>query len=53
MIPDYAGLIYVNELFGFDIIKKAPLLHKNKSTQSFIRQIGHNLMCKLIFSKKN
>ena len=53
MIPDYAGLIYVNELFGFDIIKKAPLLHKNKATQSFIRQIGHNLMCKLIFSKKN
>ena len=53
IIPDYAGLIYVNELFGFDIVKKAPLIHKTKATNDLIRRIGHNLMCKLIFSKKN
>lgn len=29
-IPDYAGLIYVREPYCCDIIKEAPLLHKEK-----------------------
>jgi len=52
-IPEYAGLIYVNELLGFEIIKKAPVIHKVKATHNFIRQLSHNLTCKLVFKKIN
>jgi len=50
-IPEYAGLIYINELLGFETIKKAPLLHKIKATDTFIRKLSHNLTCKLVFKK--
>lgn len=51
-IPEYAGLIYlINDKFVQ--IKKAPLLHKTKASTSFIRQLSHNLSCKLVFNKIN
>lgn len=50
-IPEYAGLIYINEDSQFITIKKAPLIHKVKATNNFIRQISHNLTCKLVFNK--
>ena len=50
-IPDYAGLMYMNENLEFDIIKKAPLIHKTKATSNFIRQLSHSLTCKLVFKK--
>ena len=30
-IPEYAGLIYMDENLNFEIIKKASLLHKEKA----------------------
>jgi hypothetical protein len=50
-VPEYAGLIYINEDFTFEIVKKPKLLHKTKATPNFIRQLAHNLSCKLIFKK--
>ncbi len=50
-VPDYAGLIYMNEDGTFDIIKKPKLLHSIKANNSFIRKISHNLSCKLVFNK--
>ena len=50
-IPEYAGLIYMDTDLNFEIIKKAPLLHKEKASNNFIRQISHNLTCKLVFNK--
>jgi len=50
-IPQYAGLIYMNEKQEFETIKKAPLIHKEKATYNFIRQLSHNLTCKLVFRK--
>lgn len=50
-VPDYAGLIYMNEDSSFTIVKKPKLLHKTKANESFIRQVAHNLSCKLIFKK--
>ena len=50
-VPEYAGLIYINEDFTFDIVKKPRLLHKVKADANFIRQLAHNLSCKLIFKK--
>ena len=50
-VPLYAGLIYINEDFTFEIIKKPRLLHKTKATPEFIRQLAHNLSCKLIFKR--
>ena len=50
-IPEYAGLIYVSENLEFNIIKKAPLIHKEKASSRFIRQLSHNLTCKLVFKK--
>ncbi len=50
-VPEYAGLIYINEDFTFRVVKKAKLLHKTKATTGFIRQLAHNLSCKLIFKK--
>jgi hypothetical protein len=52
-IPEYAGLIYMDENLNFEIIKKAPLLHKEKASYNFIRQLSHNLTCKLVFNKVN
>ncbi|MCK9475522.1 MAG: hypothetical protein M0R46_06380 [Candidatus Muirbacterium halophilum] len=52
-IPDYAGLMYITENHNFILIKKAPLLHKVKATVNFIRQLSHNLTCKLVFRKVN
>ena len=43
--------LYINEDFTFEIIKKPKLLHKTKATPGFIRQLAHNLSCKLIFRK--
>ena len=50
-IPEYAGLIYVNESHQYDIIKKAPIIHKTKASNDFIRQMSHQLTCKLVFKK--
>jgi hypothetical protein len=50
-IPEYAGLIYIDENFNFEIIKKAPLIHKMKASNNFIRKLSHNLTCKLVFNK--
>lgn len=50
-VPEYAGLIYMNEDLTFDIIKKPKLLHNTKANDAFIRKLAHNLSCKLIFRK--
>ena len=50
-VPEYAGLIYINEDFSFEVIKKPKLLHKTTANQEFIRKLAHNLSCKLIFKK--
>jgi hypothetical protein len=48
-VPEYAGLIYINDDLTFDIIKKPLLLHKTKASPQFIRKLAHNLSCKLVF----
>lgn len=50
-IPEYAGLIYINEKMEFNTIKKAPLIHKTKASEAFIRNLAHQLTCKLVFRK--
>jgi len=50
-VPEYAGIIYMNEDFTFEIIRKPTLLHGTKASSSFIRKLAHNLSCKLIFNK--
>jgi len=50
-VPDYAGLIYMNEDGTFEIVKKPKLLHKTTANDLFIRKLAHNLSCKLIFNK--
>lgn len=50
-IPDYAGLIYINEDSKFEVVKKPSLLHKIKANDSLIKKISHNLTCKLVFNK--
>ena len=50
-VPDYAGLIYMNDIGKFEIIKKPKLIHKTKASNTFIRQVAHNLSCKLVFKK--
>ena len=50
-IPEYAGLMYVTEKGDFNIIKKAPLIHKTKASNEFIRALSHQLTCKLVFKK--
>lgn len=52
-VPEYAGLMYIDENGVFEIIKKSPLLHKTKATNNFLRQLSHNLTCKLVFNKVN
>lgn len=50
-VPDYAGLIYMNDDFTFEIMRKPKLLHGTKASNEFIRKLAHNLSCKLIFNK--
>lgn len=50
-VPIYAGLIYITTDLQFIVVKKAPLLHKEKASYNFIRQLSHNLTCKLVFNK--
>jgi len=50
-VPEYAGLMYANERGGYDIIKKAPIIHKTKASNEFIRALSHQLTCKLVFKK--
>ena len=50
-IPEYAGLIYITEQQTFNIIKKAPIIHKTKASKEFIRALSHQLTCKLVFNK--
>lgn len=50
-VPDYAGLIYIKENSKFETIKKAPIIHKTKASQNFIRALSHQLTCKLVFKK--
>ena len=48
-IPIYAGLIYITKTQEFNIIKKAPIIHKIKASNDFIRTLAHQLTCKLVF----
>jgi hypothetical protein len=50
-VPSYAGLIYVTETQDYNIIKKAPVIHKTKASNEFIRALSHQLTCKLVFKK--
>lgn len=50
-VPIYAGLIYVNERMIFNTVKKAPIIHKTKASNDFIRDLSHQLTCKLVFKK--
>lgn len=50
-VPEYAGLMYVNENGSFNKIKKAPKLHSEKASVDFIRMVSHKLTCKLVFNK--
>ena len=50
-VPEYAGLMYMNEDSSFVIVKKPKLLHKVKANEEFIRKLAHNLTCKLVFKK--
>lgn len=52
-VPEYAGLIYIDEFGTFEIVKKPKLLHKIKANEEFIRKVSHNLSVKLIFNKIN
>lgn len=49
MIPPYAGLIYVKEDGSVEVIKKAPLLHKNKASDKLYTGMLENLTAKTIF----
>lgn len=50
-VPEYAGLMYMNEDSSFVVVKKPKLLHKVKANEEFIRKLAHNLTCKLVFKK--
>lgn len=50
-VPEYAGLMYMNEDSSFAVVKKPKLLHKVKASDEFIRKLAHNLTCKLVFKK--
>lgn len=50
-VPEYAGLMYMNDDSSFVIVKKPKLLHKEKASEEFIRKLAHNLTCKLVFKK--
>ena len=48
-VPTYAGLIYINSQNKCEVIKKAPLLHKQKATDDLILSMAKNLTAKLIY----
>lgn len=48
-IPEYAGLIEVDESGKYEVIKKAPKLHDVKATPGLIKSIAKNLTSKLVF----
>ena len=49
---DYpSGELKVKDIMVYEIIKKAPLLHKAKASNDFIRSLAHQLTCKLVFRK--
>ena len=50
-VPEYAGLMYMNDDSSFTVVKKPKLLHKVKANEEFIRKLAHNLTCKLVFKK--
>jgi hypothetical protein len=50
-VPEYAGLMYLTENGDFNVIKKAPIIHKTKASNEFIRALSHQLTCKLVFKK--
>ena len=50
-VLEYAGLIYVTEKQDYNIVKKAPIIHKTKASNEFIRALSHQLTCKLVFKK--
>ena len=50
-VPDYAGLIFMDEDGSFEVMRKPKLLHNTKANTLFIRKVAHNLTCKLIFKK--
>lgn len=45
-IPDYAGLIYIDEKIGAYVVKSAPRLHKGKTTDRVIIKILRSVMFK-------
>jgi hypothetical protein len=52
-IPDYAGLIYINDDNSFEIIKKQSYYTKPRQMDAFIREgRTYNLTCKLSFFNK-
>jgi hypothetical protein len=50
-VPEYAGLMWISESGEFTVVKKPKLIHKTKADERFIRQLAHNLTCKLVFKK--
>lgn len=49
LIPTYAGLIYVDERGVVELIKQAPVLHKNKATNKLIIGMLNQLTQKSIY----
>lgn len=49
LIPEYAGLLYVNESGTIEIIKDAPVLHKEKVKGKTILAVLENLSAHRIF----
>lgn len=50
-VPDYAGLIFMDDDGSFEVMRKPKLLHNTKANTLFIRKVAHNLTCKLVFKK--
>lgn len=51
-IPSYAGLLWVDELGVVELVKQAPVLHKNKATDKLIIGMLNNLTQKSIYGGK-
>jgi len=48
-IPNYAGLLWVNERGVVELVKQAPVLHKNKATDKLIIGMLNQLTQKSIY----
>ena len=48
-IPEYAGLVYVNEVSGLTEIKKAKLLHKEKAPEYVYKAIASTLCQRITY----